>query len=301
MLKAFSLALCLATVIGESRSSVLNGTNQELIQGCNSFKESNTLSTECSTAIHSRECLSITGFSNRDFAASGIYCQLASASDVYQLRVDDKLRYELLKRGSDRFDLLRVIKSKRGKWVGAAIYTGFKSSESLEDVEWLGYAMDAKEGESVYDYTEPKLNATFVETPTSYLKALHIANDYRAKSIDACELSFCDSTLMLPANSQGSVLWSGFCHSYWRAAAQLAELGGNNVEAANRYEKARTCVKDQIRHLAVQQVPISSYLRWKMAEISHLMAKSLVKAGRLQSAMTEVLVGLAHSPEQKQR
>lgn len=292
MRKGFTLALCLVPVIADSKFPGSNGTDQELIE-C--FKESSRPSIECSSEIHATKCLSISGFSNRDFAASGIYCQLDD-DEMYQLRVSETLKYELVSSGLDRYDLFRLIKSKRGKWVGVVIYTGFKSSEWLEDVNWTGYSLDAREGESIYDYTEPKLNATFVEAPMPYVQALRIANDYRAKNINACELLFCDRTLEQPEHMK-----QGFCDSYWIAAAQLTEIGGNNVEAANRYKNARNCIGGQIRKLERQRVPITSHLRWKMAEISHLLAMSLVKAGRLQEARAEVLVGLAHSPEQKQR
>jgi hypothetical protein len=274
----------------------LSPTNgNELIPGCSQFKKSSQSLIECPTnPTHPHKCIQITGFSTRDFAASGIYCQLNQEAP-YQRRVSDSLRYELIQRESERYELLRVIKSKRDRWVGIAIYAALLNAElSLEEADWYGYSIDAKAGESRFDPTEPRLNATFVEPPVSYITALNIANEYRLKQIDACDISLCDVILVQSTETDNS------CH-HWRATAQLAELVGNHLEAVHRYSKEKTCVQDEIHALAMKHVPISRHARWKVAEISHLMAKSLVKSGRLQSALDAVVEGLAHSPEQKQR
>lgn len=272
--------------------SVANGTPNELIAGCS--RTIHDFKCPTTTSLHSRECMRITGFSTRDFAASGIYCKLEDGP--YQRRVSDSLRYELLQHSSQRFELLRVIKSKRA-WVGIAIYAALlnKDAASLEHAEWHGYSMDAKAGDPVFDPTEPSLNVTYIEAPLGIATALSIVNDYRSHQINACDLSMCESALTpAPANDE-------FCQDYWRVTAQLAEMTGNNLKAASRYEKARSCVQDDIHMLASKQVPIPRHLRWRIGEISHLLAKSWVKAGMFEAALDEILIGLEHTPEQKQR
>ena len=295
----FIMTLCQMTC--QMTMSVANSTPDkltELIPGCSKTIPNNNFNcpstTTTSSSLHSQECIRITGFSTRDFAASGIYCKLEDGP--YQLRVSDTLRYELLQRNSNIFELLRVIKSKRA-WVGVAIYAALlnKDGVSLEHAEWRGYSLDAKEGDLVFDPTEPNLNATYIEAPSSYIAALSIANDYRSQQINACDISMCESTLTQPSISDE------FCLHYWRATAQLAEMTGNNLEAASRHQQARSCVQDDIHMLASKQVPIPRHLRWRIGEISHHIAKSWVKAGMFQAALDEVLIGLEHTPEQKQR
>ncbi|KAL3802611.1 hypothetical protein HJC23_011935 [Cyclotella cryptica] len=267
----------------------------ELIPGCMKFKDSDQcrITGESNNYESRDECLHITGFSDRDFAASGIYCRNDS-SGPYQLRASDSLRYELVRQGSDRYELLRVIKSKRDVWTGIAIYAGFLSGSdsSLDNAEWYGYSLNIKHRESSFDPTEPRLNATYTKVDT---KALRVANEFRSEGFDKCDLSICDSLIRSSSTNEE------FCSHHWHASAQLADIAGNNMEAARRLEQARSCVLREIHDLASKQIPIPRHIRWEVSHLSHLMAKSLVKAGRLHAALDAILVGLANSPEQKQR
>ena len=238
-------------------------------------------------------CFLLEGFPDRDFAASGIYCELEEGS--HQLVVSESLKYEVKKRDGKRYELRRLVKSKRDLWVGIVMYSAFVNTpnSSLEDADWYGHALTTDEGS--IDSTESKLNVTFVEVPLPCIHVLSIAAFFsRQDSLiessqnNASEFPECFVLKQPPPTNE-------FCSHYWTAAAQIAELGGNHLEAAHRYGNARSCIQDQTSNLT------GRYKRWRIAEISHLMAKSFILSGMMQPAYDEVLVGLDYSPERRQR
>lgn len=364
-----------AIVTGAQTTPYGNGNNvdyispAELLEGCLDIDsttsacpiESDTLT---STSSHSSSsnpnnaepqhpsCYKITGFSDRDFHANGLYCTIleetvttsadttskstkekpVAASDSsyldYQLiAVPDELRYELRRFNEERWDIIRVVKSRRNVWIGFPIYAGFVRSEDSngksasnstssgpssssnevavgpENLEWMGLSLDhMNDGKyTKIDYTEPPLDVSRANNiHPSYLKSIHALHLFRSSEIDECVLSICDGYYDFP-NSLPPQQIDPHCIDYWKVAAQLAESTGNYLESAHRLQNARSCATNQIHDLASKLIPIPRLLRWEVAELSHLMTKSLVLAGYLGRALDATLMGLANSPEKKQR
>ena len=178
------LAFCLTTAAqaNEKSESKNYSPPKELLKGC----LAHSLSPACPTfgnagihsysgeePAHSSDCLYISGFSDRDFNANGIYCKLGTNATYHLTAIPNALRYELRRINDQRWDLLRGIKTRRGAWVGIAIYAGFHRSGgdghpprgSVEDVgrptlpqnlEWLGLSLKHNNGKvTKIDQTEP--------------------------------------------------------------------------------------------------------------------------------------------------
>jgi len=342
-----------------------NGNNDEytspaeLLEGCLDIDsttsacpiESDTL-TSVSSQSSSPSCYKVSGFSDRDFHADGLYCTIlegtASTSiddtsssttnetaapsnsthhDYQLIAIPDELRYELRRFNEERWDIIRVVKSRRNVWIGFPIYAGFVKSEEFygnhasigtssgpgctssqvtggpENLEWMGLSLDhMNDGKHTkIDYTEPSLDVSpAYNIHPSYIKSIQAIHLFRSSKIDECALSVCDGYFDFP-NSLPPQQIGPHCLDYWKVAAQLAESTGNFLESAHRLKNARSCATNQIHDLASKQIPIPRLLRWEVAELSHLMTKSLVKAGYLGQALDATLMGLANSPEKKQR
>lgn len=294
--RIFVLALAASLASCSNLSTASSAT--ELIPGCREWKAVGQC--QITDEPHQTNCLLITGFSDGNFAANGIYCNVTG---TYQLSSSSKLRYELRQLSSKRWELLRVEKTKRGRWIGLAIYAGLSMNDldstpsEPQHLEWVGLTLRNNGGkETIIDPTEPKLHVSFANVSRSYADSLYVLHQFRSNQIDVCDVSLCDEYLTNQSTSN-----SDDCSDYeLMVSAELSSATRNDV-ASNRLERARTCAMDNIHKMASSNAAIPRTKRWKVAELSYLMAHSLVKAGRLQEAIDAVLVGLANSPESRQR
>jgi len=168
-------------------------------------------------------CISVSGFSSRDFTGNGIYCQgHGSTSNVgketsdyqqpghYYYTLSPTLRYEM-RPDKGLWSLLRVIKTKGGKWIGRPIYAGVPlrrteipdkefSKEpakiSPTNIEWVGLMQKrSSKGGTAFDRSEPNLRVNDVHPPKAYMLLRWALQSHISGSIDACNASMCSRRL----------------------------------------------------------------------------------------------------------
>ena len=316
-MRPFFLTLSLSSVLASNiHDKSIHHLPTELLEGCLKLKNQSTCpitsrneSNQKSTIGISSHCLQITGFSDRDFNANGLYCKIDQNAAYHLTAIPNELRYEMQCDNDRRCDLLRVIKTTRGAWVGFPIYAGFPKtmnsngkfagvSKDPQQLEWVGLSLNRSSGEgAIIDRTKPSLNVSSIEIDPVYVQSIDALHRFRSNEIDACDISICDGHFKELTTHDNADM----CIAYWKVAAQLSDASGNHVETARRLEEARSCGFSEIKDMASNLSPIPRMIRWEIANLSDLMAKSLVKAGKFHGALDATLVGLANSPESKQR
>ncbi len=246
-------------------------------------------------------CVKVFGAS--DFTANGVYCNTQGTKESYKSIAtshDSKLRYELRSHGDGlKWRLFRITKTKRD-WVELPVYIGLPKQDSHSqtqphDLNWSALLL----GSDSIDYTESAIDVTIINIPAAYIESVGLLQRFRTGNLDTCQLSACDTSLspLLLADTNDGQL----CSLGAQLSASLANEVGNAKLAAERLDIARSCARNKINQLVSNHKPIPRFLRWKVAETSYQIARSMVKAGMLQAAIDATLVGLASSPLQRQK
>jgi len=262
-------------------------TRGDALSGCSA-------ATQCPIQNTAEEslCVMVGGLGDRDFAGNGLYFFREETNGTYTSIEHNKLRYEFRSQDKLKWKLFRVTTTKRG-WVELPIYEGVALHEvhltQLQDLKWSALSL---EDSDLIDTTEPAIDVSVVNVTSAFIQSLHVLERFRSDSIDACELSVCDTMLSQKLLNETN---SESCYAGAFLSASLANEVSNSKLAAERLEQARACIQFSNQGL----IPRSR--RWKIADTSYQMARSFVQAGMLQAAIDATLVGLSHSPHQWQR
>ena len=210
-------------------------------------------------------CLSVTGFSARNFAGSGIYCPDDRPGDTRygpdrytHTAWQGELRYELMPRraaqregsaggNDDQWVLLRVFRTRRDQWVGVPIYVTRVTIDGgadlikdatvplpIEEMKWVGLS-ERQLGDVDFsvDPTEPELTIAAKNVTESYFAALYTLRNLKMGEIDKCAALSCWQ-LIHPLLSSGAIEKPEACSSWQEFiiyAQSLDELGEHSKAA----------------------------------------------------------------------
>lgn len=303
---------------------VNNSSSPDLVKNCTFYYPIISSERACPVPENSRlflyqdarvvpSCIMVSGFSAEHFEGNGLFCILDADSETIHytsVYAYESFRYEI--RPGNKLSswvVLRVERTNSNKWLGTPLYawnsdnsqgksyTGFpnkRPSIAVPKSGWKAVKVNHITSKMEVDPSEPELSISRIRLSRNELTIMWALFMFTTSNVEICTASLCEVTSRDFVEDDESGLT---CLVQSKLSGRLAEVVGNNVQAASRYEEALECLAKEI----AMSRSSSRFQRWNIANLSDRMAITLTKSGQIHRAIQSIEHALQYSPEDNQR